>query len=493
MTATETLPTAETIACRPWPRLVLPRQEWSDFTATLAERPLVLLALWADTQQVHALFRDPLTQDVAAVSTPVEAGAYPALSPAKPNAAAFERMIADLWGHEAEGAAPASPWLDHGQWLQARPMAARPEPARLADPPPEPVDTDTPLMQLSLGPIHGRVTDAARLRLQVRDGSIAVAEGQLGFSHKGAMVLMRGKSPRTAARFAARLAGDSTVAHSLAFALAAEAALGVEAPDRAVALRGVMLEIERVAVHLDTLAEVARLAGAARVHAQCSALREHVLRATAEAFGHRLMMDCVVPGGVAVEMADNADAAILRVLGQIASALPGLRRLHEGSALASRLSGVGRVGVPLLVQCGAGGPAARAAGHGFDARMLNQSGFVPAARARRPDTLGRQQQRLDEIEGSLRLISTTFQRLPFGPLTVALPQESGEGIGCAESARGDVWHWLRLDHGQIATCFPRDPGWALWPAAEAVLLGAAVEDAGLIAASFGLSVSGMDL
>jgi Ni,Fe-hydrogenase III large subunit len=78
-------------------------------------------------------------------------------------------------------------------------------------------------------------------------------------------------------------------------------------------------------------------------------------------------------------------------------------------------------------------------------------------------------------------------------VTVALPQESGEGIGSAEAARGDIWHWLRLDHGQIAACFLRDPGWALWSVAEAALVGANAEDADLIAASLALPASAMDL
>lgn len=493
MTTAEVPPEAETIPCRPWPRHVLPSAEWSAFLGTLPDSPLILLALWADTQQVHALFRDPVTLDVAAVSTTVEAGTYPAISPVRPSAAGFERMIADLWGHEAAGAAAHRAWLDHGQWPQALPMAARPEPPRSPDPAEDTAANGDPPMHLALGPIHGEVTDAALLRLRVRDGAIAAAEARLGFTHKGTMMLMRGKSPRTAARFAARLAGDATVAHSIAFAAAAEAALAVAVPERAGALRSVMLEIERVAVHLDTLAEVARLADAQAVHAQCGLLREHLLRATAGAFGHRLMMDCVVPGGVALDLADGAAASILRALGEIASALPALRGAHGRSGLAARLNGLGRVGLPLLLQCGAGGLVARAAGDGFDARLLGRSGFVPAVAPRRPDAVGRQDARMDEIDASLRLIGTALRLLPSGPLTVALPQESGEGIGCAESARGDVWHWLRLDHGQIAACFPRDPGWALWPAAEAVLLGAAVEDAGLIAASFGLTASGMDL
>ena len=101
--------------------------------------------------------------------------------------------------------------------------------------------------------------------------------------------------------------------------------------------------------------------------------------------------------------------------------------------------------------------------------------------------------RIFEISESLRLVGAALDALPDGPLTVALPQVSGEGIGCAESIRGDVWHWLRLDHGQIAAVFTRDPGWALWPLAELVLENASAGDAGLIRASLALPASGMDL
>jgi Ni,Fe-hydrogenase III large subunit len=109
------------------------------------------------------------------------------------------------------------------------------------------------------------------------------------------------------------------------------------------------------------------------------------------------------------------------------------------------------------------------------------------------DAAARQRVRLAEIEASLRLISSALGALPAGPLTVALPQISGEGIGCAESIRGDVWHWLQIDHGQIAAAFPRDPGWALWPLACHALENAMADDVEIIRASFALPASGMDL
>jgi Ni,Fe-hydrogenase III large subunit len=209
------------------------------------------------------------------------------------------------------------------------------------------------------------------------------------------------------------------------------------------------------------------------------------------------MMDCVVPGGVAVDIAGDGAAALLQALGEISARVPALRRYHGGTVLGSRLSGVGHASQALATSVSAGGVAGRAAGRAFDVRAgympaYRTLAFVPALR-QAGDAHARQAVRIAEIEESLRLVSSALDTLPPGPLVAALPQVSGEGIGCAESIRGDVWHWLRIDHGQIAAAFPRDPGWALWPLAAAVLENAVTDDIDLIRASLALPASGVDL
>ncbi|HBK04671.1 MAG TPA: hypothetical protein DDZ81_02275 [Acetobacteraceae bacterium] len=491
ISATDIIRSAAAEVCRPWLRHILPHADWTALAQAAPAEAWTLLAHWADTVQAHALFLDPEALRIVPVSTPVEAGRYPGLSPHIPSASLYERMVHDLWGHIADGATDLRPWLDHGNWPLSPPMATRPETRPPGGPPlltgPEQDDA----MIVPLGPIWGRLDEAAHLRLTLHGPYIRQAESLLGFTHKGALTMMRGKSPRTAARFAARLAADATVAHSVAFAHATESAMDVEVPQRAIGLRMVMMEIERIAVHLDNLTEVARLAEAGTVRTKCGTLREILLRATAAAFGHRLMMDCVVPGGVAADIAENGPETILRALGAIASEIPALRRLHDGPALSSRLLGLGRT------PGATSGIAGRAAGHAFDVRTHFAPGYgslLPrVAVLRDGDAAARQHLRLLEIEESLRLIGLTLDLLPSGPTTAALPQASGEGIGCAESSRGDVWHWLRLDHGQIAAVFARDPGWAQWPLAERALRRVEAEDVDLVRASLALPASGVDL
>ena len=116
-----------------------------------------------------------------------------------------------------------------------------------------------------------------------------------------------------------------------------------------------MMEIERFAVHLDNLTEVARLAGADTLRIRCGCLREVLLRATNAAFGHRLMMDCVVPGGVATDIAEGGPQVMLRALGDIASEMSAISRMHDTPSVSSRLIGLGRAGGQRAASLGAAG------------------------------------------------------------------------------------------------------------------------------------------
>lgn len=486
--------TAATEASRPWPRRVLSRPDWAAMASAHQDRQdLSLLALWADTVEVHALLLGEASDRVLPVAVAVEAGCYPALSSAWPAAAWFERVVSDLWGHIAEGSRDVRPWLDHGQWLRTQPLASRPgPPSTSAGPPGFLVSEAADLMQVPLGPVHDIIGEAAQIRLTTRGGTVLRAENRLGYTHKGVLTLMRGKSPRAAARFAARLAGDATVAHSLAFARATEAALDITAPPRAAVLRTAMAELERIAGHLDTLAVQADGVGFSALHTECSLHRERLLHAVGAAFGHRLMMDCVVPGGLAADITEDGSSGILAALDGLQARLAPLRRRYD--KFLARLEGVGKVTLAAAVAWAAGGVVGRASGRAFDARRFDPSCPTPAPCVERAgDVAARCRVRMAQIADSIRLVRALMEAVPDGAISAALPADSGEGIGCAESVRGDVWHWLRLDHGQIAAAFPRDPGWALWPLAETAIAGSRTEDVDMILHSFGAAASPVDL
>jgi len=477
--------------CRPWPRFVLDPAGWRAMAAALAAEPgAELLALWADSREVHALLRD--AGAFLPVSVPTESGFYPTLSRARPAAAWFERMIRDLWGHNAEDGRDGRPWLDHGAWALRAPLAmrpgagaAKPEPPEFAPPEGEQV--------LPFGPVLSGFAEPACLRVSLDGERVARLEARLGYAHKGTLSLMRGKSPRAAARFAARLAGDTTVAHSIAFARAAEAASGATPPPRAVALRAVMLELERIACHLSDTRAIAEALGWATAASMLARQREAVARAAELAFGHRLMMDAVVPGGVVADLAPDGAAAIGAVAREVTAALPAL----AGAIAASdALAGVGALRPAVAGALAAGGVVGRASGRDFDLRRaIAEAPYRPfeAALSSAGDVAARLAMRLAEIGHSAALLSELAGAPPDGGFIADPPPDSGEGIGWAEGGRGDVWHWMRIEDGQIMASFARDPGWLAWPALEAAAAGIALADLPLLAASFGATVSGMDL
>ena len=488
----------EAVSCHPWPRYILTLPIWDAMRGALAEEPgLVFQGLWADTAQVHALFLAP---EPLIASVPVERGLYGALSPWRPGAALFERMVTDLWGHRAAEALDPRPWLDHGRWPLLRPMSTRPVPNPAQPEPWEPLPAEgTGLNQIPVGPIHGIVTEPAHFRVTAEGEQVVRLEARLGYAHKGALLLMRGKSPRVAAKAAARVAGDSTVAHSVAFARAVEAALGAEAPPRAASLRGIMAELERVASHLGTLGAILGAASSAALAGALAALREGVLRASGAVFGHRLMMDVVVPGGVAGDLSAEGVAMLLAAIEQVAAAMPGIVRTYDRSpGLADRMGGTGIVPAQALVAFAPGGIAGRAAGWTFDARRAlpyppyGDLAFDVPVRGG-GDVDARVRVRLAEVGESLGLLRALLGTLPGDPLLTTLPSGSGEGVGWAEGFRGDVWHWVRLDGGTVAVVFARDPSWLHWPVLEAATAGALVEDIPLIRESVGGSCSGVDL
>ena len=486
--------------CRPWPRHVLDPPQWRAMAAALAEAPAVeLVALWADPQLVHALLRDRAGAAVLPVSVPVESGFYPALSRARPAAAWFERMIRDLWGHHAEDGLDGRPWLDHGAWALHAPLSARPVAVAGQPEPPEFAAPDgVSQYRIPLGPVLSGIGEPAQLRLTVAGERVVRLEARLGYAHKGTLALLRGKSPRAAARFAARLAGDATVAHGIAFARAAEAATAAEPPARAVALRAAMAELERIGCHLSDLAAIAEAVGFAPPGATLSRLREDVARAADAAFGHRLMMDCVLPGGVAGDLAADGADRLHALARQVAEALPDLRALFAAGTIAERLAGCAVLRPALAEALAVGGVVGRASGRTADLRRdiaeppYDGHRFDLPATAATGDVAARVALRVAELGQSAALLQAVLLTLPSGPLRVDLPPATGEGIGWAEGARGDLWHWLRLEGGQIVAAFARDPGWTLWPALEAAAAGVAVADVPLLVASFGATVSGMD-
>jgi Ni,Fe-hydrogenase III large subunit len=349
--------------------------------------------------------------------------------------------------------------------------------------------------------VHAGIIEPGHFRFTASGETVVRLEERLGYVHKGIEGLMAGAPLDKAARLAGRTSGDSTVAYALAFAHAFEAAAEVEVPPRAIYLRALMAELERLANHFGDIGAVCNDASFSLMHARCGILRERVLRAADACFGHRLMMDAVVPGGVAREPGPSCVGEVSALSAEIRRSFPELIELYDNTAsLQDRTATTGILSGDLARQFGAGGYVGRASGRAFDARKL--PGYPPYDRLafeipvfEAGDVNARVWVRIREVEQSLALIDQVLHALPGGAIRAEIRSTGAtcEGLGMAEAFRGDVLVWVRLAGGCIARCHLRDPSWFQWPLLEAVIEGNIVADFPLCNKSFNCSYSGHDL
>ncbi|HZZ34425.1 MAG TPA: nickel-dependent hydrogenase large subunit, partial [Caulobacteraceae bacterium] len=435
---------------------------------------------------------------IAIISLDCPAGAYPSVGAWHAPAIRLERAIFDLFGLRAEGARDTRPWLDHGRWTVRHPRGAA-EPAE----PPAPyrflAAEGESLHQIAVGPVHAGIIEPGHFRFTANGETVVRLEERLGYVHRGLEALMEGADLDHAARLAGRASGDSTVAYAIAFCRAAEAALDAEAPPRAHWLRALMAELERLANHLGDIGAICNDASFSLMHAHCGVLREGVLRACEAAFGHRLMMDRVVPGGVAGDLDAAREARLRDLIATVERRFPLLVDLYDDTAsLQDRTVGTGAVSLALVNRFAAGGYVGRAVGRAFDTRRSLPyppydvlSFDVPVREA--GDVDARVWVRIEEVRQSLSLIRRMLDGLPTGPVRADLSTGGGEGLALVEGFRGDVLAWVRIDAGKVARCCLRDPSWFTWPLLEAAIEGNIVADFPLCNKSFNASYAGVDL
>lgn len=419
----------------------------------------------------------------------------------------MQRTMADLLGTHVQGSHDHRAWLDHGLWppgsfplqhgMQALPAAGR----LPADYPFIRVDGDG-VHEIAVGPVHAGIIEPGHFRFSVVGEKVLRLEAHLGYTHKGIERRFAELAPLEAYRLSGRISGDSTVAYAWAYCMALESASGNEIPARAAWLRAMMLERERVANHLGDLGALGNDAGSAFGLAQFSRLREDWQRLSKEVFGHRLMMDAVVPGGVAIDLTPPMLDRLRKQCDGIEREVRALRVVYdEHAGLQDRFLNTGRVAPQLAARLGLTGLAGRASAQAADLRCDHawppyDRLDVSMATHRNGDVAARVAMRFDETIESLRLIRAICSELPGGAIRgdIRVLDTISIGAGWVEGWRGEVLVALEIGgDGRILRCHCHDPSWQNWPVLVHAVIGNIVPDFPLINKSFNLSYSGHDL
>ncbi|HEX2650026.1 MAG TPA: NADH-quinone oxidoreductase subunit C [Burkholderiales bacterium] len=489
------------------------RDQWIAAAQAVSASGGRLAALWASDERdaggafaahaLYATFEGLLWLELAVTANE----GYPDLSAIFPGARRLQRAAFDLTGMLAQGAADARKWLRHGAWpAQAFPLRKDFEAAKTFASEDDRyafvrVEGDG-VHEIAVGPVHAGTIEPGHFRFSIVGERVLRLEERLGYKHKGIEKRFESLSLEEGGRLAGRVSGDSTVAYAWAYAMALESMAAVRPSARALRLRALLLERERIANHLGDLGYLGNDGGLAFGLAQFSRLKEDLLRANAELFGHRYLMDRVVPGGVAVDI-DAAGARRLLEDGErLEAELRTLRVIYyDHAGLQDRCINCGRLSPQVAASLGVVGLAARASGLAMDARA--HPGFAPydeisprVTSHRNGDVAARIVVRFDEVLESLALQRRLLEALPSGELRAALPEPAAHarGLGWVEGWRGEVLIALEAGAGgRIRRCHPHDPSWQNWPAIEHAVLGNIVPDFPLINKSFNLSYAGADL
>jgi Ni,Fe-hydrogenase III large subunit/Ni,Fe-hydrogenase III component G len=472
-----------------------------------------LVALWAsddrDRQRgfcLRALLRDADGFIMLEHTLPDEAAHYPDLAPIFPIANRMQRSVYDLFGLQCD-ADDQRPWTWQAAWpIDRFPLRRDFE----ASPQWQAGEEDYPFVRVAgdgvheipVGPVHAGIIEPGHFRFQVVGEKVLRLEERLSYVHKGIEKRFEAMTIADAYRLAGRISGDSSVAYAWAYAQAAEAIAEMEVPARAAWLRALLLERERVANHLGDLGYLGNDGGFAVGLAQFSRLKEDVLRVNQRLFGHRLLMDLVVPGGVAGDLTSEGEDA-LRLQGiALRRETHRLRDIYdEHAGLQDRFRNCGEVSGELALKLGLTGLAGRASGLAQDLRCdfavapYDRLGVRPAVNPD-GDVAARVSVRFDELLESLRLIDAIVEGMPSGEIAAPLSGIAAHrlALGAVEGWRGPVLIALESGPGEsVRRCHAHDPSWQNWPVLEHAVIGNIVPDFPLINKSFNLSYSGHDL
>ncbi len=493
----------EAVAVRDVPRLPVDRFQGTLRDVLAAGGRVVSLFGREESGRVlvtAALADDPdnrigLLSTLVGESWPSLAGEYPAVQ-------AFERELAEQCGVLPE----KHPWrkplrFEHPR-ASVRDVFGRstPWPDIPGDYPFFRVEGEE-IHEVAVGPVHAGVIEPGHFRFQCHGEEVLHLEIVLGYQHRGAERLLEGAGPRALA-VAESLAGDTAIGHGLAYCRALEALAGVEAPPRASFLRGIALELERLANHTGDLGMLAGDVGFQPTASACGALRAEFLNATAEICGNRFGRSLLAPGGVRFDLApDEAARLAEKVARAWQKARAAARLFFDSASVRNRTDGTGVVSRRLCDELGLVGPAARACGVSRDVRRDHPFGLyrfahVPVVTAETGDVFARAWVRYLECERSADFVVQQLRGLPEGPVRARLPRLPPDrlAVSMVEGWRGEIAHVaVTGEDGRVARWKVKDPSFHNWMGLAQALRGQQISDFPLCNKSFNLSYAGHDL
>lgn len=431
---------------------------------------------------------------------------YPALTPEIPQLHWFERELAEQWAVVPEG----HPWLKPIRFMKEA-FNGKPFPGATEAVEPGVTDyfsmTGKEVHEVAVGPVHAGIIEPGHFRFQCHGETVFHLEIELGYQHRGIEKALIGGPNRRTPFFMETLAGDSSIAHGLAYAQIVESLAGKSAPKRAQSIAAIALELERLANHTGDLGALAGDIGYLPTLSFNGRLRGDFLNMTGLLCGNRFGRNLVCPGGVKFDLSPETTEELKQRLDLIYNETKiAVDLLWVTPSVLARFENTGVVKKEDGVTLGWVGPAARACGIEIDARKNFPFGAyrntdISIASHQNGDVHARAQVRWLEIQNAKAFIDNALEELPNGDICTDIQVTNSNAlakdslvVSLTEGWRGVVCHTAITDAtGRFAAYKVVDPSFHNWFALAMSLRDEQISDFPLCNKSFNLSYCGHDL
>jgi Ni,Fe-hydrogenase III large subunit len=453
----------------------------------------------AGAMELVAVVANDVAGELGFVRTQLTGESFPSLTPECPQVQLFEREIAEQYGITPKG----HPWLKpvrfHDSWRSGHSVF-----------PPQPLPAVTEFFrvegdevhEVAVGPVHAGVIEPGHFRFQCHGEHVYHLEIALGYQHRGIERALIGGPGKRTIHYMETAAGDTTVGHTLAHCQAVEGLAAAKPPVRAHALRGIALELERLANHTGDLGALSGDVAYLPTAAFCGRIRGDYLNLTAELCGSRFGRGFVRPGGVVFDLdADRVAGLAERLDAATRDAITAVGLLWTTPTVMERFENTGVIESDVAEQIGMVGVAARACGHGIDVRHdfpfgIYRFAHVPVMTANHGDVNSRAFVRWLELQRSAEFVADQLRSLPSTPIrSEAGPLRPNAIVASLiEGWRGEICHVAITDAaGRFARYKVTDPSFHNWLGLALALRDGQISDFPLCNKSFNLSYCGHDL
>ena len=477
-----------------------------DFRLTVIEtvaagwRIVSLFGLPEDANRLRlvGVLADDERGQLGAVST-VVGPRYASLTPDCPQASRFERELMEQSGVIPDGHPSLKPLRRHPP--DHAPPAWPLEPRGRDDYAFHHVKGEE-VHEVAVGPVHAGIIEPGHFRFQTHGEAVLFLEIVLGYQHRGVERLLECLEPTRAMLVAESIAGDTVIAHASAYCGAIEALARCHKSARAQSIRGIALELERLANHIGDLGALAGDVAYQPGAAYFGRLRGECLNLLMTISGNRYGRGLIRTGGVAFDIPDAMADEVVRRVTRLEEELRPVVDLFFGTAsVQSRLEAVGAIPHGAVFEHGFVGPVARACDVHRDVRHDHAYGVfrfaqIPVATAWAGDVFARALVRRVEIQRSLEFVREQTASLPRGALRepVGALRPGELVVALEEGWRGEVAHVVVTDdRGTIRRHKVVDPSFHNWDALAIAMPGNQISDFPLCNKSFNLSYAGHDL